>query len=794
MSLTADVGEVSTLSTGLDSVSELTGDTTPAHLIAGREVELQKGDTDIQWRYVGDTDWTDIVELTEITGPTGSQGIQGETGPVGPQGPTGDTGATGPQGPQGLKGDTGDTGPQGIQGETGPVGPQGPQGEAGSVGPQGPQGIQGETGAKGDTGDQGPQGIQGIQGIQGETGATGPQGPQGETGLTGPTGPQGDKGDTGDTGPQGPTGDTGATGNGISSVVLTSGNHAAGTTDTYTIAFTDTSTTTFSVYNGTDGEGAGDMLASVYDPNAKAADAFGMANMVEGTTNKIFTATERAKLSGIADNANNYTHPSTHSADIIVDGTTNKAYTATEKTKLSGIASGAEVNVNADWNASSGDAQILNKPSLATVATSGSYTDLSNKPSIPSALSALTDDSTHRLVTDTEKSTWNGKADSSHTHGSVTSDGKIGATAGLIVTTGDNGILRAQTQEEAGIGSYKIGDVKTTIRSDLGSDWLLCNGDIITPGSYPDLAKILPVYPKNTWTLHTCGTETFMSVDSDGTYWVAVGTNGALYYATDPTGTWTANNQGSNTLYRVKYIDGVWFALGLNGTLLYTTDPTGTWTVNNQGTSTLYDINKFNGKYVIVGSSGIVYYTDDYTGTWTLNTQGSTVHKTITIYDGVLYTDGGTTLYYTDDVTADTWSTYTLPVVANEANPFTIQDGYFCFINNDRVYYNTVLGSGWAYDRAESDSLVQCVRKTHGYWFCAHMDNASGNGKMYILSSDKPDGAWSLKFTATSNYLYFADVVCGYLIALGEAGSIYVVPCTLPVETSNAGYVYIKAV
>ena len=37
-----------------------------------------------------------------------------------------------------------------------------------------------------------------------------------------------------------------------------------------------------------------------------------------------------------------------------------------DKTKLDGIATGAEVNVNADWNASSGDAQILNKPSTFT--------------------------------------------------------------------------------------------------------------------------------------------------------------------------------------------------------------------------------------------------------------------------------------------------------------------------------------------------------------------------------------------------------------------------------------------
>lgn len=54
-----------------------------------------------------------------------------------------------------------------------------------------------------------------------------------------------------------------------------------------------------------------------------------------------------------------------------------------DKIKLNGIAAGAEVNVNADWNATEGDAQILNKPTLATVATSGSYNDLTNKPTIP---------------------------------------------------------------------------------------------------------------------------------------------------------------------------------------------------------------------------------------------------------------------------------------------------------------------------------------------------------------------------------------------------------------------------
>lgn len=41
--------------------------------------------------------------------------------------------------------------------------------------------------------------------------------------------------------------------------------------------------------------------------------------------------------------------------------------------------------VNADWNATTGISSILNKPNLATVATTGSYTDLVNKPTIPAA-------------------------------------------------------------------------------------------------------------------------------------------------------------------------------------------------------------------------------------------------------------------------------------------------------------------------------------------------------------------------------------------------------------------------
>jgi len=42
--------------------------------------------------------------------------------------------------------------------------------------------------------------------------------------------------------------------------------------------------------------GGGDMLAATYDPNAVVGDAFDMDNMVEGTTTKILTSTERSEI------------------------------------------------------------------------------------------------------------------------------------------------------------------------------------------------------------------------------------------------------------------------------------------------------------------------------------------------------------------------------------------------------------------------------------------------------------------------------------------------------------------
>ena len=124
--------------------------------------------------------------------------------------------------------------------------------------------------------------FSGAQGIKGETGAT----PNIQIGtVTSGVTPsvtrtgtnenpilnfvleKGQKGDTGD------TGETGPTGNGIASITKTS---TSGLVDTYTITYTDGTTTTFEVTNGEDGEVTQaqlDALQREVDYNAKYANA-----------------------------------------------------------------------------------------------------------------------------------------------------------------------------------------------------------------------------------------------------------------------------------------------------------------------------------------------------------------------------------------------------------------------------------------------------------------------------------------------------------------------------------------
>ncbi|MEY3874541.1 MAG: hypothetical protein RL363_1262, partial [Bacteroidota bacterium] len=59
---------------------------------------------------------------------------------------------------------------------------------------------------------------------------------------------------------------------------------------------------------------------------------------------------------------------------------------ATEISKLEGIEAGAEVNVNADWNATTGDAVILNKPIIPSIEGLATETYVNDKDALKADL------------------------------------------------------------------------------------------------------------------------------------------------------------------------------------------------------------------------------------------------------------------------------------------------------------------------------------------------------------------------------------------------------------------------
>lgn len=99
--------------------------------------------------------------------------------------------------------------------------------------------------------------------------------------------------------------------------------------------------------------GSGDMTKVVYDPTTVEGDAFDMDNMVEGTTTKIMTNTERTKLSGVEDNAT--ADQTGAEIKILYEAELDtNAFTDAEQTKLSGIETGAEVNLVDSVNGATG--------------------------------------------------------------------------------------------------------------------------------------------------------------------------------------------------------------------------------------------------------------------------------------------------------------------------------------------------------------------------------------------------------------------------------------------------------
>ena len=152
---------------------------------------------------------------------------------------------------------------------------------------------------------------------------------------------------------------------------------ANATTDTITFSNTRTTSGTAPIQTTTD-------LSGNTTVSIDAATTSTAGSLSASDKTKLDGITAGAAVASVTGTAPIVSSGGTAPAISISAATTGAAgsMSAADKTKLDGIASGAEVNVNADWNAVSGDAQILNKPTIpaqymsVTILTNTSYTIL----------------------------------------------------------------------------------------------------------------------------------------------------------------------------------------------------------------------------------------------------------------------------------------------------------------------------------------------------------------------------------------------------------------------------------
>jgi hypothetical protein len=172
---------------------------------------------------------------------------------------------------------------------------------------------------------------------------------------------------------------------------------------------------------------------------------------------------------------------------------------ASDKTKLDGIAAGAEVNVNADWNAVSGDAQILNKPTIVS-SVSGTAPIVSSGGTTPAI--SITD-----------------------------------------ATTSSSGAMSAADKT-------KLDGIAAGAEVNVNADWNAATGDalILNKPTIPSQYSLVVTHTTTTYTLAIGDRNEFMVCDSTTNFVITIPLNSSVAFETGTEIAFMQANTGSVTI------------------------------------------------------------------------------------------------------------------------------------------------------------------------------------------------------------------------------------------------------
>lgn len=266
-------------------------------------------------------------------------------------------------------------------------------------------------------------------------------------------------------------------------------------------------------------------------------------------------------------------------------------YHATDSHTIDGVDAGTVIAGKATL------AEVKADTDIATALTN-SHASGSDNQVIPDELADLSDDATHRLVTDTEKSTWNGKTDLT----TVKADTDVASAISLKHASGSD------NQDLSGLVPYSgaTGDVN------LGAHGLSCAG-VSATGNVAgktlvgdglilwDTAEESPGDPSISMVSGDVGNS--LTISTDGTVAEMVSNNKMFHFRT-----------GENIIRFIKSLYEYWFTIDLTGANPQLTSYTGEIGFDNENLTTTGNVTAATLKATNLTDGKIPYHVDDATG------------------------------------------------------------------------------------------------------------------------------------------------------------------------------------
>lgn len=279
--------------------------------------------------------------------------------------------------------------------------------------------------------------------------------------------------------------------------------------------------------------------------------------------------------------------------------------------------------------------------------------------------------------------------------------------------------------------NYQIGDTLTTARTDLGDNWLLCNGATISINDYPKL-NILPPQFSGVWDSQTAETN----------------------------------------VARIRYVNGyfVMFGSGLYGGIYYTQDPSSGWTKMDLNPYMAYDISYGNGYWVLIfgsASSRGIYYSSTIEGAWENYSSSYSNFNvaSLTFGDGYFVAVGGNgqSFYASDPTASSNWTKTTGVSTSNDFTDIAYGNGFFVSIDDQsHVFYKSSPTGSWTQYGVDSKKFLSVKFLNESFFICSttgtyYTQDPSSSGNWTLLSTLSPE--------AGQNDIAFGD---GYYIAIAS--------------------------